>query len=525
MSSAHPSSPAVDKIAPTPYWADTATLPKFAALKEDLEVDVVVIGGGITGATAAYLLRKAGASVALLERGRFDSGETGHTTAHLTYVTDTRLHELVKTFGRDHAQAAWDAGRAAIQQISAIAEAEKIPCEFAWVPGYLHAPSSGGEEEEIAALREDARLANELGFDAQFMEEVPLLQKPGVVFADQAKFHPAKYLRGLLLALREQGCHVFENTEASSIEVDPPQVKANDCTLRGKFIVIATHVPLQGANNTVSAALFQTKLASYSTYAVGARIAAGLVPEASFWDTADPYFYLRVDHHRDHDYAILGGADHKTGQTPDPQAHYERVARRLRELFPQAEIDHRWSGQVVETNDGLPFIGEIVPHQFVATGFSGNGMTFGTLAALMACDVFTGRRNPWSALFDVHRKTVLGGTWDYLTENKDYPYYMAKQWLAEPVAQTLRGIGRGKGKVVIVEGQRAAAYRDDEGKLTLKSAVCPHMGCIVRWNGAEKSWDCPCHGSRFMATGEVMAGPAESPLPDLEKEPSEKPGE
>jgi glycine/D-amino acid oxidase-like deaminating enzyme/nitrite reductase/ring-hydroxylating ferredoxin subunit len=384
------------------------------------------------------------------------------------------------------------------------------------VPGYLHAPLEKGEDESDS-LREDARLANDLGFDARFLDEVPFLRTPGVVFANQAKFHPVKYLRSLLLTLRARGVDVFENTEANSIEVDPVRVKANDRTLNCKFVVIATHVPLQGATNTASAALFQTKLASYSTYAVGAKLQSGVIPPASFWDTADPYFYLRIDRHRGYDYAILGGADHKTGQASQPQEHYKRVEQRLRQMFPQVEIDHRWSGQVVETNDGLPYIGEIIPHQFIATGFSGNGMTFGTLAAIMACDAFAGRRNPWSSLFDVHRKKMLGGTWDYLKENKDYPYYMAKQWLTAPGARTLRGITRGEGKVVMCDGERVAAYRDDNGKLTTKSAVCPHMGCIVRWNGADKTWDCPCHGSRFQATGEVMAGPAEAPLADLEK--------
>lgn len=486
-------------------------MPKFARARKDLQVDVIVIGGGITGITAAYLLQRAGATVALLERGRCNTGETAHTTAHLTYVTDTRLSELVRKFGRDHAQATWDAGLAAMKQIHQIAEEENIACEFQSVPGYLHARTRR-EEDAAASLQEDARLATELGFDATYLEQVPLVHTPGVVFANQAKAHPAKYLRGLLRCLRERGIHVFENSEAGKIEVDPPTVNTNDHTIRGKYIVIATHVPLQGATGTLSAALFQTKLALYSTYAVGAKIKPGLVSEASFWDTGDPYFYLRIDRKKGYDYAILGGADHKTGQVRDPQKHYERVEKRLRQLLPEASIDHRWSGQVIEPNDGLPYIGETAPGQFVATGFSGNGMTFGTLGAMMAVDAFIGRSNPWRKLFDVDRKTLLGGTWNYLKENKDYPYYMLKRMLAKPGANSLRAVGRGEGKIVQVDDRKMAAYRDPHGKLTVKSAVCPHMGCIVRWNSAEKTWDCPCHGSRFMATGEVMAGPAEQGL-------------
>lgn len=500
----------------TPYWSDTARSPKFLPLRSDLKVDVAVIGGGIMGVTAAYLLTKAGATVALLERERFAAGETGHTTAHLTCVTDARLYELVKDFGRDHARAAWDAGVAAIGQIHQTIEDEQLECEFHWVPGYLHAaPGSRAEADEITKLQEDARLARELGFDAEFLEKAPFVESPGVRFPNQALFHPQKYVAGLLKILKERGCQLFENTEASEIQVEPAVVRANGHSVDCKFVVIGTHVPLQGATGTVSAALFQTKLAAYSTYAVGARIPKGTVPQASFWDTADPYFYLRIDHRKTHDYAILGGADHKTGQTRDPERHYARVEKRLRQLLPQAKIDHRWSGQVIETNDGLPLIGETAPGQFVATGFSGNGMTFGTIGAMMAADAFARRKNPWSQLFDVHRKK-LSGVWDYLVENKDYPFYMARQWLAKPDASSLRGVKRGQGKIVLLGGSKIAAYRNDQGKLSLKSAVCPHMGCIVRWNTAEKTWDCPCHGSRFEATGEVMAGPAEAPLADKE---------
>jgi glycine/D-amino acid oxidase-like deaminating enzyme/nitrite reductase/ring-hydroxylating ferredoxin subunit len=498
----------------TPYWPEAARLPILPPLRRDLAVDVAVIGGGITGATAAYLFKKAGATVALLERGRCATAETGHTTAHLTYVTDSRLSQLVSRFGRDHAQATWDAGLAAMNQIEQLMKEERIRCEFSWVPGFLHAPPGRKrDEEEKDALQEDARFAQEFGFDAAFVEDVPFVGGPGVRFGNQAKFHPVKYVAGLLRAIRGGGSHVFENSEVSAIQEGPLLLKANGYEVRCKFVFIATHVPLQGATGTVRAALFQTKLAPYSTYAVGAKIPSGVIPEASFWDTGDPYFYLRIDRRKGYDYAILGGADHKTGQVHDPAKCYSRVEKRLSQLFPQSEIVHRWSGQVIETTDGLPFMGETAPGQFVATGFSGNGMTLGTLSAMMACDAFHQRENPWRALFDVGRKT-LSSAWDYLKENKDYPYYMLKEMMAKRPENATRAIKRGEGKVVMHEGARVAAFRNEKGKLCLKSAICPHMGCVVRWNAAEKTWDCPCHGSRFRATGEVMAGPAETDLAD-----------
>jgi glycine/D-amino acid oxidase-like deaminating enzyme/nitrite reductase/ring-hydroxylating ferredoxin subunit len=496
----------------TPYWSATAQIPEYPPLKGDLTVDVAVIGGGITGVTAAYLLRKAGASVALLERHRFAQRDTGHTTAHLTHVTDTRLSELVSDFGRDHAQAVWDAGAAAIERLKENAETEGIACEFSWVPGYLHAPQENVTEKERQALQEDAKLAQELGFDAAFMEKVPFFGTPGVRFANQAKFHPRKYIAGMLHALARAGAHLFEETDGSEIQDEPLTVKTHGHTIKCGHIILATHVPLQGTRGTVSAALLQTKLAPYTTYVASGKIPAGVVPEASFWDTNDPYDYLRIDRHEGYDYAILGGADHKTGQASEPEQRFARMEARLRELFRDVKIEHRWSGQVVETNDGLPFIGEVTDRQFISTGYAGNGTTFGTLGGMMAADYVAGSKNPWSDLFDPSRKKVLGGAWDYIRENKDYPYYFFKDRFTAPGENSLDAVPRGYGKIVQLEGEKVAAFRDEAGQLTVCSAVCPHMGCIVHWNGAEETWDCPCHGSRFEATGEVIAGPAETGL-------------
>jgi Rieske Fe-S protein len=309
---------------------------------------------------------------------------------------------------------------------------------------------------------------------------------------------------------------VFEQTEVT--QIDPPEVKAGGYKIGCREVFIATHVPLQGAAGTLSAALFQTKLAPYTTYAIGARIPAGLVAEASYWDTADPYLYLRVDEQEGQGWAILGGADHKTGQSRQPEEHYAALEKRMRELVAKAVVEYRWSGQVIETSDGLPFIGETASHQFAATGFSGNGITFGTLGAMMMRDAFRGRKNPWSELFSPQRKVGLSGVWDYLKENADYPYYMAKKLLEQPEEGALREIRRGEGKVILLKGAKVAAYRDPEGNVILRSAICPHLGCVVRWNGAEKTWDCPCHGSRFAAKGSVIAGPAETELADAADE-------
>jgi len=499
----------------TSYWVDSAALPRFPKLDRDLRVDVAIIGGGITGITAAYLLKKAGHSVALIERARCASIDTGHTTAHLTCVTDARLHELVDDFGKDRARAVWEGGMAAIDQIVWNISNEKIDCEFEWVPGYLHAPINGkGGKKELEFLQCDARLANEFGFSASFLEEIPFIHRPGVKFANQAKFHPRKYLAGLLKAIDDAGSHIFENTEADEVQEKPMAVTAGKNKIQCGYLILATHTPLMGKTGIISATLFQSKLFLYTSYVLGAKIKKDLAPEASFWDTAEPYYYLRIDQHRDFDYAIFGGEDHKTGQETDTEAAYRRLEETFRKLIPEAEIDHRWSGQVIETQDGLPYIGETAERQFAATGFAGNGMTFGTLGAMMAVDAFLKRKNPWSELFDVHRKKIKGGAWDYLKENKDYPYYLVRDRLRGAEGTSLKALKPDEGKILKLKGKKVAAYRDADGNVSLCSPVCTYLKCIVAWNPAEKTWDCPCHGSRFKPTGEVIAGPAEE---DLEK--------
>ncbi len=472
---------------------------------------MLVVGGGLTGLTAAFLLKQAGKSVAVVERARLGAIDTGQTTAHLTMVTDARLHELTSHFGRDHAGAAWDAGAAAIDQIESIVTSEGIDCQFRRVPGFLHAADGRAREEE-KTLREDASLAQEFGFSATYREAVPFFDVPGVQFSDQALFHPLRYLHGLAQKVAGDGSHVFEESEAGEFDAGNNRVEVNGHFVKHDRVIIATHNPLVGYAGMAAATLFQTKLALYTSYAVGATIPRGRLPIASFWDTADPYNYLRVHPGDGHDIAIYGGADHKTGQVSETETCFAAIEKRLHGFLPEAAITHRWSGQVITTNDGLPFIGENAERQFIATGFAGNGMTFGTVAGMMARDWVMGTRNPWSDLFAPDRKKIRGGTWDYLRENVDYPYYLVKGHLQKAEAESVREIKPGEGRIIRENGARIAACRDQDGGLHKRSAICPHMGCVVRWNQAESTWDCPCHGSRFKPDGDVISGPAESPL-------------
>jgi glycine/D-amino acid oxidase-like deaminating enzyme/nitrite reductase/ring-hydroxylating ferredoxin subunit len=498
-----------------PYWSEAEALLSFPPLAEDVSADVVVVGAGITGLTTAYLLTAAGRRVVVLERDRCAAVDTGHTSAHLTMVTDVRLTELVRQIGRNHAQAVWDAGLAAIGQIADLVDACGIEAGFEWVPGYLHAPADAVRADARVEFQQEAALARDLGFDAEYVDDVPVVHGPGMQIGGQARVHPRRYAAGLARAIVALGGRIHEGSEASGFVRDPLAVQANGYRVTCEDVVVATHNPLMGLAGVAGATLFQTKLALYTSYVVAGRIASGTMPDALWWDTADPYRYVRIEPGEGADLVIVGGEDHKTGQQDDTRDGYRRLEHDLQALIPGIEVTHRWSGQVIETPDGLPYIGRSADHQYSATGYAGNGLTFGTLAGMMISEAILGRSSPWTDLFDPGRKALGRALWDYVKENVDYPYYMIRDRFTGGTAHTLRSVRRGHGCVVDHKGKAVAAYRDPSGALTMRSAVCTHMGCHVTWNRAERTWDCPCHGSRFAPTGEVISGPAEEPLPDV----------
>jgi glycine/D-amino acid oxidase-like deaminating enzyme/nitrite reductase/ring-hydroxylating ferredoxin subunit len=492
-------------------WLD-GPRPSFPPLEHDLATGVAVVGGGMTGLMTAYYLAREGRSVAILERDRWGHGDTGHTSAHLTMVTDDRLSTLARRFGDSHAQAVWDAGLAAIAELEATVHRHRMECDFARVDGYLHAPTDGGGPDQRRELAEEAELARALGFDAELVDEAPMTGTVGIRFPSQARFHSGAYLAALVSELTAMGVEVYEHSTAQEFSPEPLELTVNGHRVRCSEVVLATHNPLVGVAPMARATILQSKLALYTSYVVAARAPRGLVPDALFWDTDDPYRYLRVQPGDLEDVIVFGGEDHKTGQVSQTGRRHERLERWLVERFPGTSPAARWSGQVIQTPDGLPYIGRTADHQFVATGFNGNGLTLGTLAAMIISDAIIGRANPWTDLFEPDRSVLRRGLWDYVKENADYPYYLVRDLFAGADGRSLREVSPGEGKVVSYRGKRVAAYRDARGTLEVRSVTCPHLGCQVAWNDAERTWDCPCHGSRFGTDGAVLAGPAEAPL-------------
>lgn len=494
-----------------PFWTEASPAHQaYPALEADIDTEVVVVGGGITGVSTAHLLARAGLRVVLLERDLIGCGDTAHTTAHLTYMTDMRLSKLVRTAGEERALISWMAGFRAMEKIRSTAAALIEDVELVEVPGYLVAAESADMAAEVPLLKKECEMMQGMGFEVLYLDEIPPTGRPGLRFERQMKFHPLKYLRALTRECRKLGVRIHENTGVGEFGESPRQLMANGHRVNYEHVIIATHVPLQGNRGTLGAALFQTKLASYSTYALAARAPSGSLPEMIWSDTAEPFHYLRVDRTEDGNVIVLGGEDHKTGQMEDTGDCFSRLEEVLSRLVPEARVSHRWSGQVVETVDGLPYIGPDKEGQFVATGFAGNGMTFGVAAAIMARDHITGQHNGWEETFAPSRVKIAATT-AYIRENSDFPYRMISDRMGIEKGN-VDDLKIGEGCVREINGDPVAVCRDDQGAVHSLCAVCPHLGCIVAWNESELTWDCPCHGSRFEADGKLIAGPAEKDL-------------
>ena len=494
-------------------WMDSAMLPLFPPLASDAEADVCIVGAGIAGLTTAYLLAKAGKSVIVLDDGSIVSGETERTTAHLVTALDDCYVELERLHGEKGAKLAAESHAAAIDQIERIVANEQIDCDFERLNGYLFVPPGANPE----LLDREMAAAQRAGLsDVEMVPRAPMASfDTGVAlrFPQQAQFHPLKYLAKLAEAITRIGGRIRTGTHVSEIEGgDAVRVETSDGhTVRAAAIVVATNSPI---NNLL---VIHTKQAAYRTFVIGAEVPAGSIQPGLYWDTADPYHYVRLARSTsmDNQVLIVGGEDHKTGQADDAEARYDRLEQWARARFPMmGAIAFRWSGQVMEPVDGLAFIGRNPvdkPNVFIATGDSGNGMTHGTIAGILLTDLICGRENPWTSVYEPSRKT-LGALGTFAKEGLNVAAQYA-DWVTPGDVTEDASVAPGSGAVIRRGLKKVAVYCDEMGGLHECSAMCPHLEGIVMWNHAERTWDCPCHGSRFDPFGKVLNGPAISGLP------------
>ncbi len=508
-------------------WMVTSDRPSHEALARNERADVIIVGAGIAGLSTAYLLGRAGKSVVVLDDGPIASGESERTTAHLTCVLDDRYFELEWLHGEKGARMIAESHSAAIDEIERIVLDEKIDCDFLRVDGYLFTPRGGDKHLLDKELQAGNRAALS---DLEIVARAPLGSDTGrcLRFPNQAQFHPLKYMTALANAIKRDGGRIFTNSHVTKIQGgEQAHVEVEGgFTVSADSIVVATNTPI---NDLLT---MHTKQAAYRNYVVGAKIPAGSVQQGLYWDTLDPYHYVRLQTLSDptssdaSDVLIVGGEDFKTGQADDAEERYAKLEAWTRERFPEVtEFHYRWSGQTMESVDGLGFIGRNPldkDNVFIATGFSGNGMTYGTITGMLLTDMILGRENSWTTLYDPSRKTLRAAqTFAEETINMVIQY---GDWLTAGDVEDVASIPAGTGAIVRHGLTKHAVYRDDEGKVHELSAVCPHLGAILAWNHSEKTWDCPCHGSRFDAFGNVVNGPANTNLPEVEQFSQQKSG-
>lgn len=488
----------IEKDRSKSIWEDVV-LPPFSPLENNLKTDVCIVGGGISGISLAYQLGKRGKNVVLLESARIASGQTSRTTAHLTYQPEDQLKNLLKQHDKESLSTFMDAHARAIDLIEDIIFQENISCDFKRSNGYLFL----GEHDSIETLTEEHKIGCEFGFDLQMVEQIPGFPNlgPAVVYPQQAQFHPLKYIAGLLRVLKDLPVKIFENSHVKEFHTysQGTRVVTNEgVEVEATDLVVTTDSPV---NNRF---YIHTKQAAYRTYAVGLKINKSIeIP--LMWDTSDPYRYLR----QNGDILIVGGEDHRTGQAPDTDP-FPQLISWAREHFPWlGEVDYCWSGQVFEPTDEMGFIGRnpgINKNVYIVTGESGMGMTHATIASELISDLIERKDNPWEALFDPSRVN-LKGTKEFLKENTNVAMQYA-DWITPAEVKDVHQIDPDKGALMREGLSLTCVYHSKGDEFEKKSAVCPHLGGIVHWNEIEKTWDCPCHGSRFNTQGKVIEGPA-----------------
>lgn len=496
-----------------PIWFSNVKLPEFPKLEKNIKADVCIIGAGISGLTTGYNLCREGKSVVILEDGKIGSGETGRTTGHLTNGIDDHYYKIEKLFGLKGAKFTAQSHTAAIDTIEKIIKKENIKCNFCRVDAYLFLQP----KDKIDLLEKELAASHRAG-----LTTVELIKKPKISgiklrhclrFPKQGQIHVLKYIAGLAKVIIKKKGKIFEMSHA--LEITPGKTSIvklkNGCTVHAKYIVIATNSPIYDKTQ-----LFAKQKAD-RTYVIGARIPKGTLEKALFWDTANPYHYVRVqpgNKNSQYDFALIGGEDHRVGENHKADEKFKLIETWARRHIPKlGKIEYQWSGQIMEPVDYLAFIGKYpltTGNIYVATGDSGNGLTHGTIAGILITDLIMKRNNPWQEIYNPARKIIKKMPSLISLGINTVSHFIA--YLTPGETKNINRMARNSGKVIRKGAAKIAVYRDQKGKFHQCTAICPHMKGILAWNATENTWDCPLHGSRFTAYGDVINGPANASI-------------
>jgi glycine/D-amino acid oxidase-like deaminating enzyme/nitrite reductase/ring-hydroxylating ferredoxin subunit len=485
-------------------WIATTPQTHYPRLEGDVTVDVAIIGAGLTGLNSALMLKEAGLSVAVVDASRIANGVSGHTTAKITSQHQVIYTHLLKAFGREQAQIYADANQRALYQMRSWIETRNIDCDLQQASAYIFAES----DNDVNMLEKEADAARSLGLPASFTteSELPFPVKGAVRFTEQAQFHPRKYLLALAEAVDGDGCHVFEQTRALKLEEhDRCIVHTESGRVLARDIILATHFPITDMGP------FSARLTPMRHYAIGLAVDK---PLAHMHISAEEPIHSMKSYQANGEHILLVmGASHRTGEVVETEKHYQNLIDYARSHFRADDLRYRWSSQDLQSVDKVPYIGRFSPtskHQYTATGFRAWGITHSMVAAIILTDLVQGKEHPWHKLYAPSRFKPLTSAMEFVKHNLTATKHLIGDRLKS--REGLESLQPGEGKLIKINNQNVAAYKDENGKVFTVSATCTHLGCIVTWNRAEKSWDCSCHGSRFAPDGAVLHSPAVKPL-------------
>ena len=493
-------------------WQDTVEETNFGAEAAAEIYDVLIAGGGITGVTTGLLLQKAGKRCLIAEAHSLCFGTTGGTTSHINTFFDTTYNQVESDFGKEAAQLLAAAANGSRELFRHHVETYGIDCGFAEKNGYLYAL----DDQQAAELDKIYQASVEAGVEVEYATDIPVPVPfvKALVFRRQAQVHPTRYVQALARAFTEAGGAIREACLVDTFEKEDEilVVKTGTGTVRARHLIWASHIP-PGIN------LLHFRNAPYRSYAIAVTLNNGAYPDGLAYDMYDPYHYYRTQEIDGRQYLIVGGEDHKTAHVTNTEACFNHLIAHTRRHFDVATVTHRWSSQYVEPSDGLPYIGHLPGNPnnvYVATGYSGNGITYSHIAAMTLTDLITKGSSEYADLFKPSRIKPVAGFAEFVKENADVAAQFVGKRLGADKIEGLAEIAPGEGRLVKYEGSTVAIYKDETGKLYALNPVCPHAKCVVDWNSAEKSWDCPCHGARYNLDGEVITGPARRGLEKIE---------